>query len=473
MEDPWDIDEKEDVSRSKPKKVESVEKKPVEFKREPAPVEESMWSNLSTWRFVAVIMLALLIASIFTSGFQFGATGAAVADPLSEDEATTKAVDFINTNLLADGGVTATLVGTEDRGDLYEVKLTILGQPYSSYITKDGRLLFPQGIDLLNAPDAPPTGAQAAPIVDVSADDDAMKGDENAPVTIIEFSDFQCPFCARFYTDTLPELDEKYIKTGKVKLVYRDFPLENIHPNARPAAEAAECAHEQGKYYQFHDKLFENQQDLSVENYKKWAAELKLKTTQFNNCVDSKKYADEVTKDLADGSEAGVTGTPAFFVNGRFISGAQPFSVFEGLIEEALNEDAETDVPVAESTAEETETQPTTASPVDTTPTETTTTSPTTTPTTAATLEPVDIVAKKYRFDPVELRVKKGLVTLKVWSEDITFGFSIPEFDVDVPLTPGEVIDVTFDADKLGIFTFQCSNCGDKETVMRGRLIVE
>lgn len=180
-------------------------------------------------------------------------------------------------------------------------------------------------------------GAPAAP-VNVSIDDDAIHGDEDAPVTIVEFSDYECPFCGRFFTQTLPQIQEKYIDTGKVRLVYRDFPL-GFHPLAMPAAIAAECAKEQGGdkvYYQYHDTIFANQPSLSVDNLKKWAADLGLNAASFNECLDTEKYKDEVNKDFADGQSYGVQGTPAFFINGRLISGAQPFAVFEQIIEEEL-----------------------------------------------------------------------------------------------------------------------------------------
>ena len=178
-----------------------------------------------------------------------------------------------------------------------------------------------------------PADAQRSP---VSEDDDAIKGDINAPVTIIEFSDYECPFCARFYEQTLPELKEKYIDTGKVKFVYRDFPLSG-HRNAQKAAEAAECAGDQGKYYGMHDMLFEQGVSGGVDSYKQYASNLELNTEEFNNCLDSGKHYGEVQNDLRDGSAAGVGGTPAFFINGIFLSGAQPFSAFEQIIESELS----------------------------------------------------------------------------------------------------------------------------------------
>ena len=186
------------------------------------------------------------------------------------------------------------------------------------------------------APSQPSQPSAPSPTVQVSADDDVVKGDKNAPVEIIEFSDFQCPFCARFYSDTLPQIQKEYIDTGKVKFVYRDFPLSSIHPQATPAAEAAECAKEQGKFWEYHDKLFQNQASLSTASYKQWAADLKLNTQQFNDCVDNRKYKSEVEKDYQDGQSAGVSGTPAFFVNGIKISGAQPFTAFKTIIDQEL-----------------------------------------------------------------------------------------------------------------------------------------
>ena len=168
-----------------------------------------------------------------------------------------------------------------------------------------------------------------------SVDDDPMRGSPDAKVTIIEFSDFQCPFCGKFWKETYPQLMKEYVETGKAKFVFRDYPLE-FHPEAQKAAEASECAHEQGKFWEYHDKIFENQQSLSVANEKQWAKDLGLDSAKFDNCLDSGKYAEEVKKDAAEGSAAGVSGTPGFFVNNQIISGAVPFEVFKQAIEAEL-----------------------------------------------------------------------------------------------------------------------------------------
>ena len=178
------------------------------------------------------------------------------------------------------------------------------------------------------------TNGQSAP-TDL-ADDDPFLGSPDAPVTIVEFGDFQCPFCGRFFKTTEQEIIEAYVKTGKAKLVYRDFPLTSIHEEAQKSAEASECADEQGKFWEYHDLLYTRQDQLSVKHYKAWAAELGLNTAQFDQCLDSGKYAAEVQKDFQDGQAAGVRGTPGTFVNGRLVEGALPFVQFQTIIEEEL-----------------------------------------------------------------------------------------------------------------------------------------
>ena len=194
----------------------------------------------------------------------------------------------------------------------------------------------------------PPTQQQQTSKVQVSIDDDPKLGNANAPVTVIEFSDFQCPFCRRSYTDMLPQLKQEYVDTGKVLFVYRDFPLSSIHPAATPAALAAECADDQGKFWDYHNKIFDEQNkqgqgtiQFSVDDLKTWAVDIGLNTATFNSCLDSQKYKSEVEKDFQDGATAGVSGTPTFFIgNSRdgytAIVGAQPYAVIKQEIEDAL-----------------------------------------------------------------------------------------------------------------------------------------
>lgn len=177
----------------------------------------------------------------------------------------------------------------------------------------------------------------AAPDMKALIDDDAIKGDPDAPVTIVEWSDYECPFCARFYSQTLGQIDEEYIQTGKVKLIYRDFPL-SFHQQAQKAAEAAECAGEQGAYFDMHDKLFESGVAGGVTAFKQYAKEIGLDTDAFNTCLDSGAMADEVAKDFADGQAAGIQGTPGFIIDGEVVSGALPFSNFKQIIDAKLAE---------------------------------------------------------------------------------------------------------------------------------------
>ena len=171
----------------------------------------------------------------------------------------------------------------------------------------------------------------------LAEDSDVFRGNPAAPVTIVEFSDVQCPFCAAFYQNTLPQIEEVYLKTGKAKLVFRDFPLPG-HLNAQKAAEAAECAGEQGKFWEMHNMIFDNQDMIGVVDLKRNAKSLGLYSVVFDNCLDSGKYAVEVRKDMNDGRAAGVSGTPTFFINGEELAGAQPFGVFEQIIEKKLLE---------------------------------------------------------------------------------------------------------------------------------------
>jgi len=191
--------------------------------------------------------------------------------------------------------------------------------------------------DVAARPEAEPNGAQKGSGIDmdVLVDDDAIKGDPNAPVTIVEWSDFECPFCARFYTETLSQIEKEYIATGKVKFVYRDFPL-SFHANAQKAAEAAECAGEQEKYWEMHDAIFERGVSGGVTSFKSYASDIGLNTQKFNECLDSGEMAAEVKKDMADGAALGIGGTPGFIINGQLVSGAQPFENFRQIIEAEL-----------------------------------------------------------------------------------------------------------------------------------------
>lgn len=199
-------------------------------------------------------------------------------------------------------------------------------------------------------------GTVAGPSAEALMDDDAILGDTNAEVTIVQFTDLQCPFCRKFETETFAQLKQNYIDTGKVKFVTRDFPLESIHPGALPAAIAAECVEEEGGssgYYAFKELVTHEQnkrdsgsatgavtQTISFTNEDliSWAKSLGYDITA---CLNSQKYNEEVQKDLVDGQAAGVRGTPAFFIINKqgtstLLSGAQPYSAFKAALDSAL-----------------------------------------------------------------------------------------------------------------------------------------
>ena len=168
--------------------------------------------------------------------------------------------------------------------------------------------------------------------VTLAAADPAI-GSASAPVTIVEFSDFQCPFCQRV-APTLKQVQKTY--GDKVRIVWKDFPLTQIHPEAFKAGEAAHCAGEQGKFWEYHDRLFANQQALQPDSLKKYAADAGLDAAKFNACVDTSKYGERVREGVAQGTRLGVNSTPTLYINGRMLSGAQPYEAIAAVIDEEL-----------------------------------------------------------------------------------------------------------------------------------------
>ncbi len=167
----------------------------------------------------------------------------------------------------------------------------------------------------------------------VRMDGGPAKGPATALVTIVKFEDFHCPFCKRVqpaFTELLSQYD------GKLKLVHRDFPLDQLHPQARKAHEAGRCAEEQGKFWAYHDVLYANSPKASLEQLNAYAQEVGLDMTAFRQCMDNGKFQATVQQDVEEGTRAGVTGTPAFFINGRMLSGAQPVEKFVQMIDEEL-----------------------------------------------------------------------------------------------------------------------------------------
>jgi len=234
----------------------------------------------------------------------------------------------------ARSGAPAALAGVQE--ELATIKTSL------DSLTKELQLLRELLAQRLAPPTPPPDRG-----VQVSLAGRPMLGASEAPLTLIEFSDYQCPFCRQVFETAWPVLKRDYIDTGKLRYVFRDFPLESLHPHARKAAEAARCAGAQGQYWAMHDVLFRNQQALQVGRLKAYARTLGLDAAAFDTCLDQGTYAAAVQQDYADGLAAGVQGTPGFFlgktraedtIEGLPIRGAQPIAVFRQAIERLLGE---------------------------------------------------------------------------------------------------------------------------------------
>jgi protein-disulfide isomerase len=168
--------------------------------------------------------------------------------------------------------------------------------------------------------------------VDVDASDPSI-GNASAPVTIVEFSDFECPFC-RQASPTLKKLQEAY--GDQVRIVWKDFPLTQIHPQAFKAAEAAHCAGDQGRFWEYHDRLFANQSALQPAALKGHASDMRMDTAQFNACLDESKYAERVRAGMEMGTRLGVDSTPTMYINGRAVAGAYPYETLAAIVDEEL-----------------------------------------------------------------------------------------------------------------------------------------
>jgi protein-disulfide isomerase len=172
----------------------------------------------------------------------------------------------------------------------------------------------------------------APPRASVAIDETRVRGPVDAPITIVEFSDFECPYCGRV-EDTLRQLQFRY--ANQLRLAYRDFPMD-FHPRAEPAAQASRCALAQGKYWPYHDLLFANQQHLESSDLSKYAVQLEMDAKKFDGCIAQKTFRAEVQRDLDEGQKLGIAGTPAFYINGMVLSGAVPLEEFERLIDREL-----------------------------------------------------------------------------------------------------------------------------------------
>lgn len=217
-------------------------------------------------------------------------------------------------------------------------------QPYAVFqeaiaLAEEGRLA--EAFQPSTAPTSVPA-PDGQPITVPLSDEPAL-GSADAPITIVEYSDFQCPFCLRHFEQTLPQL-QPYIDAGQVRYVFKDFPIHNIHPQAQKAHESARCARELGggeAFWTMHDLLFANQEQWAdnsnhVEVFKSLVGEIGLDQTAFDECLDSGRYAEAVNAQVAEGLDLAIQGTPTFFINGQRLVGAQPFATFQQIIESLL-----------------------------------------------------------------------------------------------------------------------------------------
>jgi protein-disulfide isomerase len=181
----------------------------------------------------------------------------------------------------------------------------------------------------------------------VDANNQEMKGSKGARIAIIEFSDFQCSYCLSYVTQTFPQIDKDYIRTGKVKYFFRNLPLTQGHPNAFRAAEAAHCAAEQGKFWEAHDRFFANQDTLNPNDWPQHAHALGLNTEKFTQCLESGKYDDEINQDIDDAQRVGINGTPAFLIGvaepnsskvkvSKIMMGAETYDSFKKALDEQI-----------------------------------------------------------------------------------------------------------------------------------------
>ncbi len=276
------------------------------------------------WKFTALVLLVLLNVSLYYNFY--------AKREYTPQEIGSFAEKFVGNNLLGPESGSIKVISVADHGYVYNVMLEIDGKSASTYVTKDGAYFFTSGIDV----DKTEAVSEFNTIADVKVGDDPVLGNKDAKVTFIEFSDFECPFCVKFSLTTMPDIKKNYVDTGKIKVTFLNFPLENIHENSLDAAKASECAYKQGKFWEMHDMMFEKSPKLSLVDLRNYAEDIGLDLPKFDECMASSAVLEDIAKDVASASDAGVSGTPAFFINGRFVSGAQPYEVFQQIIEQEL-----------------------------------------------------------------------------------------------------------------------------------------
>jgi len=255
---------------------------------------------------------------------------------ISSNQALSLAEDQVN-SIVSSQGLIATSTDISFENGIYKVLIDIsqgeISEAAEVYLTRDGKLMIVGNVYETDDFQKGPSRTE----FDLDGSELSI-GNPDAPVTVIEFSDLQCPFCKRFYELTVKDLKTNYIDTGKVYFVYKHFPLA-FHPSAQIAGEATECANEQGVWYEYHEEIYNSQNgDFGVSELKQWAIGIVSDTSAFNECLDSRKYLDKVNADMIEGQSVGVSGTPASFVNGILVSGAQPYATFKNIIDLELSD---------------------------------------------------------------------------------------------------------------------------------------
>src|SRR3989344_5355921 len=289
-------------------------------------VRRNRMARSGFWKWTTLLLFIILLVGVYVNGFP--SVG-------NKEKTAEKAIAFLNENLLS-GFATASIKTIEEKGDLYILDIELVSnlseqvQNATIYVTKDGNLLFPSAIDLSDFVSAA-NEEGSIDIVSFTAAEDPMLGNPDAVLTIVEYADFECPACGEAYW-IVQDILEKYPED--VKLVFKNFPLEK-HDSAQKAAEAAECAHLQGSFEAYYDLLFQNQNDLAVDDLKGYAEDLGLDMNSFEACLDSDAMEEEVALDFAEGIEVGVRGTPSFFIGKQKLEGGDAAN-FERIIEEEL-----------------------------------------------------------------------------------------------------------------------------------------
>jgi len=284
--------------------------------------------NVITAFALGVVFCAVLLSPLWLFG------------GISADDAAAIVVEKIYSDVGMENNI-VDVISAEKTGDgLYRVDVSVTeikSAKNSTYlVTKEGKIILDESEDIEEQKTGDAGDGALAASSGKTVDGVHIKGEDGAKVTIIEFSDFQCPYCARYYSDAYPQILSAY--PSDVKVIFKHFPL-SFHAQAVPAAEASECAGAQGKFWEFHDKLFENQNGWSNSGrtaFDKYAEELGLDMTLFGNCVDNREFKAKVEADFIEGQQKGVRGTPAFFINDKLVSGSQPFATFKQEIDAAL-----------------------------------------------------------------------------------------------------------------------------------------